>query len=83
MQIYEYEVINLTFLNSVYVRYAIINNKVKGWRIGGQTVDFAYAIRYLNAALSYLDKREEQEAEILTVASMAKVIFYLRKFAKK
>ena len=65
MQIYEDEVLNLTFLNSVYIRYAITNNKVKGWRIGGSTVDFAYAIRYLNTALKYLDKREMTEAEML------------------
>lgn len=65
MQVYENEVLNLTFLNSVYIRYVITNNKIKDWRIGGQVVDFAYAIRYLNTALAYLDKREKEEAEML------------------
>lgn len=66
MQVYKDEILNLTFLNSVYVRYAIVNNKVKNWRIGGKTIDFSYAIRYLNTALAYLDEREKEEAAMLS-----------------
>lgn len=65
MQIFENEVLNLTFLNSVYVRYAITNNKIENWKIGSKTIDFAYAIKYLNTALKYLDEREKKEAEML------------------
>lgn len=65
MQVYKDEILDLTFLNSVYLRYAITNKKLGTWRIGGSTVDFAFAIKYLNTALAYLDKREVQEKEML------------------
>jgi len=60
------EFINLTFLNSVWVKYAIQNKKVGTLVIGGKTVDYAYAMRYLNRALEYLNDREKKEAELIS-----------------
>lgn len=65
MEIREGEYLNLTYLNSVYVLYAIQNRKVGGWVIGGKTMDYANSIQYLNMALEYLRKREETEAGLL------------------
>lgn len=66
LQIFSDEVLNLTFLNSVWVRYAINNRKVGCFKIGNKTVDYAQSIRYLNKALTYLDEREKTEAELLS-----------------
>ncbi|MCC2254621.1 hypothetical protein LKD70_09350 [Ruminococcus sp. CLA-AA-H200] len=65
MEIEEGEYLNLTYLNSVYVLYAIQNRKIGGWVIGGHTMDYANSIQYLNIALEYLRKREEKEAQML------------------
>lgn len=62
MEIYEDEFINLTFLNSVYVRYVITNRKTGTWLKN----DYAYALIYLNKALEYLDDREKEEAKMLS-----------------
>ena len=59
------EMLNLTYLNSVWVRYAIANRNIGSWMVGGQVVDYAYSIKYLNKALEYLDEREKQEAALL------------------
>ena len=61
-----YEFINLTFLNSVWVKYAIQNKKVGRLVIGGIVVSYAYAMRYLNKALEYLKEREKTEAALLS-----------------
>lgn len=61
----EDEFINLTFLNSVWVKYAIQNRKVGRLFIGGKEVSYAYAMRYLNTALEYLRNREKQEKELI------------------
>lgn len=65
MEIEEGEYLNLTYLNSVYVLYAIQNRKIGGWIVGGKRMDYANSIQYLNIALEYLRKREEKEAELL------------------
>ena len=65
MEVYEGEFLNLTYLDSVRLRYAIINRKVTAWRIGGCHVDYAAALQYLNKALEYLDEREKKEKEML------------------
>lgn len=65
MEVYEDEILNLTYLDSVRVRYAITNRKIAGWYIGGCSVDFAASLRYLNKALSYLDEREKEEKKLL------------------
>lgn len=65
MEVYEGEFLNLSYLDSVRLRYAIINRKVTAWRIGGCHVDYAAALQYLNKALEYLDEREKKEKEML------------------
>lgn len=65
MEVYEGEFLNLTYLDSVRLRYAIINRKVTAWKIGRCDVDYAAALRYLNKALEYLDEREKKEKEML------------------
>lgn len=65
MEVYDDEFLDLTYLDSVRIKYAITNRKVTDWRIGGKTVDYAMALKYLNKALEYLKKREESEKEML------------------
>lgn len=65
MEIFQSEYLNLTFLNSVYLKYAIQNRKMGGWSRGRETVEYADSIRYLNAALEYIRNRETEEAEML------------------
>lgn len=59
------EYLNLTYLNSIYVKYAITNRKIGVWYIGGTKVDYAYSLKYLNKALQYLEEREVEEAQLL------------------
>ncbi len=66
LQIYPNEVLNLTFLNSVWLRYAINNKKLGSFKLGNNQVDYAQAVRYLNKALFYLDEREKEEAALLS-----------------
>ena len=65
MEVYKGEFLNLTYLDSVRLRYAIANRKVTAWRIGRCDVDYAAALRYLNKALEYFDEREKKEKEML------------------
>lgn len=65
MEIYPDEYLNLTFLNSVYILYAIRNRKIGGWKRGNKTVAYADSIPYLNAALQYIRIREKEEAAML------------------
>ena len=59
------EYLNLTYLNSVWVQYAIQNRKVGGWKIANATMNYAQSLPYLKIALDYLREREEKEAEML------------------
>lgn len=65
LEIMEDEYLNLTFLNSVYLLYAIQNRKIGGWKRGYTTMDYASSIPYLNKALEYIREREKSEAEML------------------
>lgn len=64
-EIFTDEFINLTFLNSVWLTYAIQNRKVGKWRLGGETVSYAYSVRYLNKALEFVKKREMEEGKLI------------------
>ena len=66
MEIRETEYLNLTFLNSIYLVYAIQNRKLGGWRRGNKVVDYADSIPYLNTALQFIRGREEKEAQMLS-----------------
>ena len=65
LEIMEDEYLNLTFLNSVYLLYAIQNRKIGGWKRGYTTMDYASSIPYLNKALEYIREREKAETEML------------------
>lgn len=58
------EVINLTYLNSLWIKHVIMNKDISSF--GNHKFDFANVIRYLNAMLDYLKKREETEAEMIS-----------------
>lgn len=60
-EIYESEYINLTFLNSVWLEWAVNSKNLGNWKIGGEEVDYAYAIRYIKTALDYVRSREAEE----------------------
>lgn len=66
LQVFPNEYLNLTYLNSVYVEYALRNKKIGGWMCGNTAIDYAASIKYLKQALAFLRKREELEAEMLT-----------------
>lgn len=65
MEVFKDEFLNLTYLDSVRIRYAITNRKLGGWKIGRKEVDYAKAIKYLNVALSYVLNREEEKNMLL------------------
>ena len=46
-------------MNSVWLEYVLTNNKTGHVKIGGQIVDFAYLIPYINSALEHCRKREQ------------------------
>ncbi|MBQ6148494.1 MAG: hypothetical protein IJI83_02995 [Oscillospiraceae bacterium] len=62
-QLYDNEFINLTFMNSVWLEYVLVNAKSAGIRMGGESVDFAHTIPYLKTALAHVRKREQKCAE--------------------
>ena len=55
------EFINMTFLNSEWLHYAILNKKIGRFVINARVVDYAHAVRYLKLAYEYLQKREVEE----------------------
>jgi len=55
------EFINMTFLNSEWLHYAILNKKIGNFIINGKSVSYAYAVRYMKLAYEYLIKRETGE----------------------
>ena len=64
-ELFDGEFINLTYLNSVWLEWVITNNKLGGWTIGGKTVDYAYAIRYLKMAMEHIRAREKTEKQYI------------------
>lgn len=65
VEVYPEEIINLTYMNSVWLEWAITNKKLGNWTVGGEQIDYAYAIRYLKTALDYVRVREKEEKAIL------------------
>jgi hypothetical protein len=68
------EFINLTYMNSVWLNYALSNRNLGGWRVGGTSVNYEYALRYLGKALSHVREREEDEAENIRLAGGAAIL---------
>ncbi len=63
-RIYEDEFINLTYMNSTWLKYVITTKNLgdERRRLG----KFAEAIRYLNDALKFIKEREKEEAEYIS-----------------
>lgn len=65
MEIREGEYLDMTYLNSILIRYVIRTKKVGNVYIGGTKIQFADIIPYLNKALEFLEEREKTEAALL------------------
>ena len=64
-ELYDNEYINLTYMNSTWLLWAINTKSLGRWCIGGVQVEYAYAIRYLNKALEFVRAREAEEKKLL------------------
>lgn len=64
-ELFSNEYINLTYMNSVWLKAIITSKNLGNWRIGGREVNYNYAIQYLNTALDYVLKREKIEKEMI------------------
>ena len=60
-ELYSDEFINLAFMNSVWLTWAINTQTLGDWKIKGEKVIYAYAIKYLNTALEFIREREQEE----------------------
>lgn len=67
-EVNEDEFINLTYMNSVWLNYALSNRNMSGWRVGGTSVNYEYALLYLGRALAFVREREKTEAENIDLA---------------
>ena len=63
-ELYRDEYWNLTFLNTVYLRYVITGRKMPNKYISSR-INFSSLLPYLNTAMEYLKKREEKEEELI------------------
>lgn len=57
------EFINLTYMNSCWLNYVLSNKNLGGWHVGGHSVNYEYALKYIGAALTFIRDREKTEAE--------------------
>ena len=64
-ELYRNEYLNLTFLNTVYIRYIITNRKMPKEFFRGR-VNFSYILPYMNTAMEFLKQREEVEAKLIS-----------------
>lgn len=64
-EVFPREFMNLTYMNSCWLRHAIMTKNLGGWEVEGTLIDYSYAIRYLNIALEYVTRREETEAKLI------------------
>lgn len=64
-QLFTDEYINLTFLNTVYLKYIIVNRQIGNGRFGKNIVNFSYMIPYLNHAMDFLKEREKMEYDLI------------------
>ena len=64
-EVYDKEIINLTYMNSVWLEWVINNKKLGGWSVNGKAVDYAYAIRYLKTAMDFIKAREVEEKALI------------------
>lgn len=59
------EFINLTFMNSVWLKYTIINQKI-GLFVDNNMLSYAQLVKYLKIALDFVVKREESEFTLIS-----------------
>lgn len=64
-EVYPSEFINLQYMNSVWLEWAITTKNLGGWHVGGTNVNYAYAIRYLKTAMDFIRDREAKEKKLL------------------
>lgn len=64
-RVYDDEFINLTYMNSTWLKYVITTQNLGGGR--SRLSNFAETVRYLNKALAFVKKREATEREFLSV----------------
>lgn len=53
-------------MNSVWLEWAINTKHLGSWHLKGKEVIYAHAIRYLNTALDFVRKREEEERRLIS-----------------
>lgn len=63
-ELYRNEYLNLTFLNTVLIRYIITNKKMPKKYFHGR-VNFSYILPYMNTAMQYLKEREAEEKRLI------------------
>ena len=61
-RVYSDEILDLTFLNSVWIKYIITTRKLGG---RFERNNYSHMIKYLNIALQYLVKREREERDLI------------------
>ena len=61
-RVYTDEFVNLTYMNSVWLRYVITTRNLGGYGRMGQ---YAEVIRYLNKALDFVKEREIEEKGLI------------------
>jgi len=64
-ELYSDEYINLTFLNTVYMRYIIVNRKMPNKYVSGKT-NFSSFLPYMNKAMEFLKERESEEEQLIS-----------------
>ena len=64
-RIFDCEFINLTFMNSVWLKYVITNRNL-GKSSDRKEGNFAHMILYLNRALEFVREREEKEEKLIS-----------------
>ena len=74
-EVYKDEFINLTFLNSVWLKYVLRGSKSGSVKIGGCSVDFAHVIPYIKKALAFIENRESETlAQIIKIDHFHKTL---------
>ncbi len=73
-EVFPEEYINLTYMASTWLDYILSTKQTQGWRVGGQLVDYAYALRYIGEALAFIRKREITEKENIIAAGGSHIV---------
>lgn len=64
-ELYSDEYIDMTFLNTVYIKYIITNRKTPD-RNFAHCVNFSYILPYMNKAMEFLREREKEEEKLIS-----------------